>query len=120
MFILPLGADGAEVVVEVGSKVKHVEVGDAVCLYPPTGCGQCEFCLTDRGFMCFRLRVLELKTHGSTLGSRIEFRLLISFMNATGIKPVIGTVFPLSEAAEVQRYVEKARQFGKVILNIPD
>lgn len=284
-----LGADGAGVVVEVGSKVKHVKVGDAVCLYPPSGCGQCEFCVTDRDFMCFRLRVLgerlegtyaqyvklpaqncfaipkgysfeeaaafplvfitlwrmlitnaelkpgetmliigigggvasaslqlakkigvrvivtsrsdeklerarslgadhaihqgkqdfvrevklltgnrgvdvvldcvggevwqkslaslahggrlvtcgataggqpiddieaicskELKIYGSTLGSRDEFRLLISFMNATGIKPIIDTVFQLSEAAEAQRYVEEARQFGKVVLSIAD
>ena len=284
-----LGADGAGIVVEVGSTVKHVKVGDTVCLYPPTGCAQCEFCLTDRDFMCFRLRVLgerlegtyaqyvklpaqncfaipkgysfeeaaafplvfitlwrmlitnaklkpgetiliigigggvasaslqlakkigarvivtsrsdeklerarslgadhgihhrrqdfarevqlltancgvdvvldcvggevwqkslaslahggrlvtcgataggqpiddieaiyskELKIYGSTLGSRDEFRLLISFMNATGIKPIVDTVFPLSDAAGAQRYVEEARQFGKVVLTIPD
>ena len=284
-----LGADGSGAVVEVGSNVKHVKVGDPVCLYPAAGCGQCEFCLTDRDFMCFRLRVLgerlegtyaqyvklpgqncfavprdysfeeaaafplvfitlwrmlitnaklkpgetlliigigggvasaslqlakqigarvivtsgsdaklerarsvgadqgvnhskqdfareaqrltanrgvdvvldcvggevwqkslaslthggrlvtcgataggqpiddiaaiyskELKIYGSTLGSRDEFRLLISFMNATGIKPIIDRVFPLIEAAGAQRYVEEARQFGKVVLSISD
>ncbi len=284
-----LGADGAGVIVEVGPKARHVKVGDAVCLYPPTGCGQCEFCLTDRDFMCFRLRVLgerlegtyaqyvklpaqncfpipkgysfeeaaafplvfitlwrmlvtnaklkpgetiliigigggvasaslqlakkigarvivtsgsdeklerarslgadhginhgkqdfarevklltrnhgvdvvldcvggevwqkslasltrggrlvtcgataggqpidditaiyskELKIYGSTLGSREDFRLLISFMNATGIKPIIDTVFPLNEGGRAQHYVEEARQFGKVVLSIPD
>jgi NADPH:quinone reductase-like Zn-dependent oxidoreductase len=284
-----LGADGSGAVVEVGSNVKHVKVGDPVCLYPAAGCGQCEFCLTDRDFMCFRLRVLgerlegtyaqyvklpgqncfavprdysfeeaaafplvfitlwrmlitnaklkpgetlliigigggvasaslqlakqigarvivtsgsdaklerarslgadhgvnhskqdlareaqlltanrgvdvvldcvggevwqkslaslthggrlvtcgataggqpiddiaaiyskELKIYGSTLGSRDEFRLLISFMNATGIKPIIDRIFPLIEAAGAQRYVEEARQFGKVVLSIPD
>lgn len=284
-----LGADGAGVVVDAGAKVVNVKAGDAVCLYPPTGCGRCEFCLTDRDFMCFRLRVLgerlegtyaqyvklpaqncfsiprgysfeeaaafplvfitlwrmlltnaelkpgetiliigigggvasaslqlakkigarvivtsgsdaklerarnlgadhginhgaqdiarevhhltgsrgvdvvldcvggevwrkslasltrggrlvtcgatagsqpvddiaaiftkELKIYGSTLGSRDEFRQLISFMNASGIKPIIDTVFPLEDGAAAQRYVEEARQFGKVVLSIPD
>ena len=60
-----LGADGAGVVAETGAKVENVKVGDAVCLYPPTGCGQCEFCRTERDFMCIRLRVLgeRLRRH---------------------------------------------------------
>jgi NADPH:quinone reductase-like Zn-dependent oxidoreductase len=42
-----LGADGAGVVTDVGDRVRNVATGDAVCLYPPSGCGRCEFCLTD-------------------------------------------------------------------------
>lgn len=53
-----LGADGAGVVQGVGSAVQHVKQGDSVCLYPPVGCGRCEFCATAREFMCIRLRVL--------------------------------------------------------------
>lgn len=53
-----LGADGAGIVVEAGEQVSNVKKGDAVCLYPPSGCGRCEFCLTDREFMCIHLRVL--------------------------------------------------------------
>jgi NADPH:quinone reductase-like Zn-dependent oxidoreductase len=284
-----LGADGAGVVAEIGSRVGNVKVGDAVCLYPPTGCGQCEFCRTERDFMCIRLRVLgerlegtyaqyvklpaqncfpipdsfsfceaaafplvfitlwrmvitnaalkpgetmliigvgggvasaalqvakqigvraivtsgsdvklerakilgadhgvnhhrenfvtavqsltdkrgvdvvldcvggevwrqslaslarggrlvtcgataggqpqddiaaiinkQLKIYGSTLGSRREFFQLISFLNASRIKPIIDSVFPLCDAANAQRYIEAANQFGKVILEIPD
>ncbi len=284
-----LGADGAGVVAETGARVENVKVGDAVCLYPATGCGQCEFCRTERDFMCIRLRVLgerlegtyaqyvklparncfpipagysfhqaaafplvfitlwrmvitnaalkpgetmliigigggvasatlqvakqigaraivtsgsdaklerakilgadhgvnhfkenfvtavgsltggrgvdvvldcvggevwrqslaslarggrlvtcgataggqpqddigaivskQLKIYGSTLGSRREFAQLISFLNATKIKPIIDRVFSLSEAADAQRYVEAARQFGKVVLEMPD
>ncbi len=284
-----LGADGAGVVAEVGDGAANVKVGDAVCLYPPAGCGSCEFCLTDRDFLCFRLRVLgerlegtyaqyvklpaqncfpipegysfaeaaafplvfitlwrmlvtnaelrpgetvlivgigggvasaslqlakkigaraivtsgsdaklarakslgadhgihhgktdiarevlaftggrgadvvldcvggaiwrkslaclapggrlvtcgataggealddiaaiaskELKIYGSTLGSRAEFRRVISFLSAAKIRPIIDALFPLKEAAAAQRYVEEARQFGKVVLEIPD
>jgi len=283
-----LGADGAGMVVNVSGDVENVRVGDAVCLYPPTGCGQCEFCLTDRDFMCFRFRVLgerlegtyaqyvklpaqncfpiptgfsfeeaaafplvfitvwrmlitnarlepgetililgigggvasaslqvakkigvriiatsgsdkklemardlgadhrinhaskdfvkevqtltadrgvdvvldciggefwrksiasltqggrlvtcgataggeakddiaaicskELKIYGSTLGSREEFRQVINFLNAVKTKPVIDSIFPLEGAAAAQLHLEKARQFGKIVLQIP-
>jgi NADPH:quinone reductase-like Zn-dependent oxidoreductase len=284
-----LGADGAGVVVEVGAQAENVKIGDAVCLYPPTGCGHCEFCVTDQDFMCVYLRVLgeriegtyaeyvklpaqncfpipdgysfeeaaafplvfitlwrmiitnaklkpgeslliigigggvasaslqlakkigarvivtsgsdaklekanklgadhgvnhfkqdfvkivseltenrgvdvvldcvggevwrkslaalrrggrlvtcgataggqpiddiaaifskQLKIYGSTLGSREEFRQLISFINASQIKPIIDSVFPLKDAAAAQHYVEEAKQFGKVVLRMPD
>ena len=49
-----LGADGAGVVEEAGSEVSHLKKGDAVCLYPPVGCGGCEFCRTSREYMCVR------------------------------------------------------------------
>jgi NADPH:quinone reductase-like Zn-dependent oxidoreductase len=284
-----LGADGAGLVVEVGAQAEIVKVGDKVCLYPPTGCGRCEFCIADQDFMCVYLRVLgermegtyaeyvkvpaqncfpipqghsfeeaaafplvfitlwrmlitnaalkpgeslliigigggvasaslqlakkigarvivtsgsdeklerarklgadheinhfkedfvkivreltdnrgvdvvldtvggevwrkslasltrggrlvtcgataggqpnddinqivskQLKIYGSTLGSRDEFRKLISFMDTSKIKPIIDSVFPLKDAAAAQRYVEEARQFGKVVLRISD
>ena len=284
-----LGADGCGVVAEVGSRSRSLRIDDPVCLYAPTGCGQCEFCRTDRDFMCIRLRVLgerlegtyaeyvkvpaencfpmprdysfaeaaafplvfltlwrmlitngrlksgetvlivgigggvasaslqvatkigarvivtsgddekleraktlgahhgvnhhrehfpsvvssltdgrgvdlvvdcvggevwqkslaslcrggrlvtcgataggqpnddiaaivskQLKIYGSTLGSREEFHQLISFLNISKIKPIIDSVFPLKEAAAAQGRVEAAKQFGKVVLRIPD
>jgi NADPH:quinone reductase-like Zn-dependent oxidoreductase len=60
-----LGADGAGMVAEIGSAVRNVAVGDAVCLYPPAGCGKCEFCLGDREFLCIRLRVLGERLEGT-------------------------------------------------------
>ncbi len=60
-----LGADGAGVVVEVGSNVKSVKPGDNVCLYSFTGCGKCEFCLSDRDFMCIRVRALGERLDGT-------------------------------------------------------
>jgi len=60
-----LGADGAGVVVEVGNDVKTVGVGDRVCLYSFTGCGECEFCLSDRDFMCIRVRSLGERLDGT-------------------------------------------------------
>ncbi|HTN69711.1 MAG TPA: zinc-binding dehydrogenase [Methylomirabilota bacterium] len=60
-----LGADGAGVVVEVGGQAKNIKPGDPVCLYPASGCGGCEFCITDREFMCPRLRVFGESEDGT-------------------------------------------------------
>ena len=60
-----LGADGAGVVVEIGDEVENVKVGDAVCLYPATGCGRCEFCSTSRDLLCISLRALGERLEGT-------------------------------------------------------
>jgi NADPH:quinone reductase-like Zn-dependent oxidoreductase len=60
-----LGADGAGVVVEVGAEVKRVKTGAKVCLYSFTGCGECEFCLSDRDFMCLNVRSLGSRLDGT-------------------------------------------------------
>jgi NADPH:quinone reductase-like Zn-dependent oxidoreductase len=60
-----LGADGAGVVVEVGREVKSVRTGDNVCLYAFTGCGECEFCLANRDFLCIRVRSLGERLDGT-------------------------------------------------------
>jgi NADPH:quinone reductase-like Zn-dependent oxidoreductase len=59
------GSDGAGIVTEVGAEVKHVKPGDAVCLYPASGCGQCEFCVTGREILCKELCVLGAREHGT-------------------------------------------------------
>jgi len=62
----------------------------------------------------------HLKIYGSTLGSREEFRQLISFLNVSKIKPIIDRIVPLKDAAAAQQYVEDAKQFGKVVLAMPE
>jgi NADPH:quinone reductase-like Zn-dependent oxidoreductase len=60
-----LGGDGAGTVSAVGDQVENIKPGDAVCLYPPSGCGRCEFCITDREYMCVHLRVLGERDDGT-------------------------------------------------------
>jgi NADPH:quinone reductase-like Zn-dependent oxidoreductase len=60
-----LGGDGAGIVTELGSDVSNIKIGDAVCLYPPSGCGRCEFCATDREYICVYLRVLGERDDGT-------------------------------------------------------
>jgi NADPH:quinone reductase-like Zn-dependent oxidoreductase len=67
-----LGCDGAGIVIETGAEVRNIKPGDAVCLYPFSGCGQCEFCATDREFMCIELRVLGEHAEG-TYSDRVRW-----------------------------------------------
>src|SRR5437870_12877719 len=60
-----LGGDGAGVIFEVGGEVSNVRPGDAVCLYLFSGCGQCEFCLSHRDFMCVDVRALGERLDGT-------------------------------------------------------
>jgi NADPH:quinone reductase-like Zn-dependent oxidoreductase len=60
----------------------------------------------------------ELKIYGSTLGSREDFRQLLSFLEVSRIHPTIDRRFPLQEAASAQQRMEEARQFGKILLQI--
>lgn len=47
-----LGHEAGGTVVEVGSKVTHLKVGDKVALEPGKTCGKCEFCQTGRYNLC--------------------------------------------------------------------
>ncbi|MHC6202553.1 NAD(P)-dependent alcohol dehydrogenase [Breznakiellaceae bacterium SP9] len=47
-----LGHEAGGVVVEVGSEVTHLKVGDRVALEPGKTCGHCEFCRTGRYNLC--------------------------------------------------------------------
>ena len=43
-----LGHEAAGTIVEVGSAVKNLKVGDRVCCEPGKPCGKCEFCLSGK------------------------------------------------------------------------
>ena len=60
-----LGGDGAGIVMQAGDLVSHIREGEAVCFYPAEGCGRCEFCMTDREFLCIQLRVLGEHENGT-------------------------------------------------------
>lgn len=47
-----LGHEPGGTVVEVGSNVKHLKVGDRVALEPGKTCGKCEFCRSGKYNLC--------------------------------------------------------------------
>jgi NADPH:quinone reductase-like Zn-dependent oxidoreductase len=61
----------------------------------------------------------QLSLLGSYMGTKGEMLEAASFLAAGRLKPVVDRVYPLPEAAEAQRRLEKAGQFGKIVL-IPE
>ncbi len=60
----------------------------------------------------------ELIIEGSYIYTMGEFYQVLKMASEGRLKPVISQVFPLSKAAEAQRTMEEARQFGKLILKV--
>jgi NADPH:quinone reductase-like Zn-dependent oxidoreductase len=60
----------------------------------------------------------ELQIIGSNSATKHDLEVMIPLLANGKLKTVIDRVFPLSEAAEAHRYLESAKQFGKVILRV--
>ncbi len=103
-----LGGDGAGVVVETGPEVANVKKGDAVCLYPATGCGKCEFCLTDSDFMCIHLRVLGERLKG-TYAEYVKLPAQNCFSIPPGFSFEEAAAFPLVFLTVWRKLVTNAR-----------
>ncbi|MEI3611292.1 zinc-binding dehydrogenase [Pseudogracilibacillus sp. SO30301A] len=58
------GSDVVGIIHEVGNKVNHVDVGDAVVLYPGKGCGSCSSCIKGRETLCQHFEVLGYNNDG--------------------------------------------------------
>ncbi len=61
----------------------------------------------------------QLSVLGSTMASQREFEEVMKLVFMGRLKPVVDRVFPLQEAAEAHAYLERAEQFGKVVLRVP-
>jgi NADPH:quinone reductase-like Zn-dependent oxidoreductase len=60
----------------------------------------------------------ELQIIGSNSATKSDLEAMIPFLANGKLKAVIDRVFPLQEAAAAHRYLEAAKQFGKVILRV--
>lgn len=103
-----LGSDGAGIVTEVGADVNHVKPGDTVCLYPASGCGQCEFCVTDREILCKELRVLGAREHG-TYAEYVRLPAVNCFPVPSGHSFEEAAAFPLSYVTAWRMLVTNAK-----------
>jgi zinc-binding alcohol dehydrogenase/oxidoreductase len=65
-----------------------------------------------------RLYRKQISLMGTTMGSPAEFAELLAAVNSRAIRPVVDTTFPLGEAGDAQRRLERSEQFGKIVLNI--
>jgi NADPH:quinone reductase-like Zn-dependent oxidoreductase len=62
-----------------------------------------------------RIFFLQLRVVGSTMGTRAELAQLVSFLDATGTKPLIDRVLPMTEAREGFAAMASGDLFGKVV-----
>jgi len=99
---LVLGHEIAGEVVEVGSEVKNVKVGQRVAVAHHVPCNNCRFCLTDRHTVCPTLRTTNVEPGGFAQYIRvpalnIQFGLYslpatLSYEAATFIEPLACTI----------------------------
>jgi NADPH:quinone reductase-like Zn-dependent oxidoreductase len=66
-----------------------------------------------------RIFVRQLQIFGSTTASMEECRQLMRLVAQGRIRPVIDSVYPLDRAPEAFDRLERAEQFGKIVLDIP-
>ncbi|TXT67407.1 MAG: NAD-dependent alcohol dehydrogenase [Promethearchaeota archaeon] len=60
----------------------------------------------------------QLQIKGSTMSNQQEFRDVMNFVFSGDLKPIVDKSYPLDKAAEAERYLQKGKQFGKVLLKI--
>lgn len=62
----------------------------------------------------------QISIFGSTMGNRKEFLQVFSLFNVNRIKPIIDSVFPLKNFKDAQIKMESKKQFGKIVIRIPE
>jgi NADPH:quinone reductase-like Zn-dependent oxidoreductase len=62
-----------------------------------------------------RVFFLQLRVIGSTMGTRNELAQLVSFLDATGTKPLIDRTLPMADAREGFAAMQRGELFGKVV-----
>jgi len=55
---------------------------------------------------------------GSSMGTTADYVKVMNLVFSGQLKPIVGRVFPLSEAREAERTLESGDVFGKVVLEI--
>ncbi|HTR29695.1 MAG TPA: zinc-binding dehydrogenase [Puia sp.] len=58
----------------------------------------------------------QLNVLGSTMGSPADFAEMMEFVGRHRIRPVVDRVFPLRDGEQAFRWMEEARQFGKIVV----
>ena len=65
-----------------------------------------------------RIFFLQLRVVGSTMGSLDELKALVRLCEATGVRPVVDSVLPLTEARAGFERMEEGEAFGKIVFTL--
>jgi NADPH:quinone reductase-like Zn-dependent oxidoreductase len=63
-----------------------------------------------------RVFFLQLRILGSTMGTREELLALLDLLDASGVRPLIDSVRPMTQAAEVFGVLESGQVHGKLVM----
>ena len=66
-----------------------------------------------------RIFFLQLRVHGSTMGTRDELDRLVRFLRTTGVRPLIDGVMPLEDAAKGFERMAAGDVVGKIVFTRP-
>jgi NADPH:quinone reductase-like Zn-dependent oxidoreductase len=94
----------------LGESMRSVVQGGRVVLCGSTSGAKAEIAMP-------RLFWGQLDLLGSTMGNADEFRAVLEAIDE-GLKPVVDTVYPLSEVEGALKRLDAAEQFGKVVLSV--
>jgi NADPH:quinone reductase-like Zn-dependent oxidoreductase len=62
-----------------------------------------------------RIFFLQLRVQGSTMGTRAELAGLLSFLDTTGVRPLVDRTLPLAEARDGFAAMNSGDVFGKIV-----
>jgi NADPH:quinone reductase-like Zn-dependent oxidoreductase len=63
-----------------------------------------------------RIFFQEISVVGTTMGTRDDLQHLLSFLARTGVRPLVDSTFPLTDARDAVRRLADGTQFGKIVL----
>jgi NADPH:quinone reductase-like Zn-dependent oxidoreductase len=61
----------------------------------------------------------QLSIMGSYMGTKTELRTLLKLVAQGRLNPIVDKIWPLSDCIAAHSYLEKGKQFGKVVLTVP-
>ncbi len=111
------GKRGVDVVIEhvggdfLGKSVKCLTRGGRVVTVGGTKSYQCD---VEVNYIFHK----ELSIIGSNSATKHDLQAMMPLLGNGKLKAVIDRVFPLQQAADAHRYLESAKQFGKVVLKV--
>lgn len=87
-----LGHECAGTIVEVGSAVQHLEVGDRVALEPGVPCGHCEFCLGGQYNLCPDVKFFATPPYQGCLMNYVAHKANFTFKLPDNVSAVEGAL----------------------------
>jgi NADPH:quinone reductase-like Zn-dependent oxidoreductase len=61
----------------------------------------------------------QLSIMGSYMGTKDELRTVLKLVAQGRLRPIVDKIWPLHDAMVAHNYLEKGKQFGKVVLTVP-